>query len=55
MFIFKIIGIIIALAMAGAAILAIIYSSVVWAVIWGIGAITVGTISLVKRKKADTK
>jgi len=50
MFILRIINFIIALAMAAAAVLAIIYTSVTWTIIWAVGAIVFGTLSLFKRK-----
>jgi len=50
MIILRSIGILISLAMAGAAVLAIIYTSAIWAVIWAVGSIILGTLSLLKRK-----
>ena len=50
MIILRSIGILISLAMAGAALLAIIYTSAIWAVIWAVGSIILGTLSLLKRK-----
>ena len=52
MFIFRIIGIILALALSGAAILAILYTSTVWAVILAVVAIAAWVLSLTRRKRA---
>ena len=52
MFIFRIIGIIFALMLTGAAVLAVIYTSTMWAVILAVVAITVWVLSLTRRKKA---
>ena len=51
MFIFRIIGLLITLAMAGLAVLAVIYGFAVWAVVWVIGSLTIGVLSLTRRKK----
>ena len=50
MLVLRIIGALIALAMAGAAVLAIIYASTMWTVIWTVGALSVGALSLVRHK-----
>jgi len=51
MVIFRIVGFLIALAMAGAAILAIIYANTIWTAIWSGGAVAFGVFSLAKSKK----
>ena len=55
MFILRAIGILIALAMAGAAVLAIIYGSAIWTFIWASGSVVFGAISLSGRKKKDSQ
>ena len=51
MFILRIIGFLISLAMAGAAVLAIVYGSAIWTAIWVVGSLAIGALSLAKRKK----
>jgi len=51
----KFLGILVTLVLAAAAVLAFIYIGLVWAIILAVASITIGAITIAKRKKADAR